>query len=151
MRQFMGHDHALIAKRAPVCDVKFLCLGVVQTLDLLREHVHHKSIKVESFGKQAESFGRARVSIPLGGILFFVHLLDDVGANLLARAQRFLQRSEQLQTGDLAHLAEHFVGGGDELGIVEGLGIRARSRHGSFLRRGSCRTEKKGKARKQCG
>ncbi len=89
MRQFMGHHHALVGKRAPVCDVEFAHLGIVEPLNLLREHVHHESIEVESFGKQAKGFGAALVGVAFSGILLFVHLLDDVSADFVARTQRF--------------------------------------------------------------
>ncbi|PYT88291.1 MAG: hypothetical protein DMG36_24400 [Acidobacteria bacterium] len=150
MRQFVGHDHALVGNGAPVRDVEFLGLGIVQTLDLLREHVHHERIKIEPLGEQPESFRGARVSVAFGGILLLVHLLDHVSANLLARPQRFLQRGEQLQTGDLAHLLQHFVGGSDELSIVGGLGIRTRSPCRAVLRASIRSAKTPAKANEQC-
>ena len=89
MRQFMGHHHALVGQRAPICDVEFARLGIVKPLNLLGEHVHHEGIQVESLGKQAKGFGAALVGVAFSGILLFVHLLDDVSADFLARTQRF--------------------------------------------------------------
>src|SRR5207237_3093871 len=60
---------------------------------------------------------------------------------------------EQLQTGDFAHLLEHFVGGSKELGVVGGFGRGTRCRCGAILRAGSCRDGTPAKAnsqRKQC-
>ena len=90
MRQFMGHDHALVGKRAPVRDIKFPGLGIVETFDLFREHVHHEGIKVKALGKQAKGFRAALIGVAFSGILFFVHLLDDVRADFLPGTQGFL-------------------------------------------------------------
>ena len=150
MRQFMSHHHALVGQRAPVCDVEFARLGIVEPLNLLREHVHHEGIEIESLGKQAKGFRAALVGVAFGGVLFFVHLLDDVSANFLARTQRFFQRRDQFEAGDLAHLAENFVGGRDEIGIRGGLGIRRGWSDGRFLCVGGA-TEEKGKAQKESG
>ncbi len=133
VRQFMGHDHALVGKRAPVRDVKFSGLRIVEPFDLFGEHVHHEIVEVESFGKKAKGFGAALVGIAFGGILFFVHLLDDIGADFFARTERFFERRNQFQARDLAHLAENFVGSSNEVGIRGGPGIRGRRSDGSFL------------------
>ncbi|PYU83058.1 MAG: hypothetical protein DMG51_12895 [Acidobacteria bacterium] len=85
MRQFMRHDHALVRRRAPVGDVKLAGLRIIKPFDLFREHVDHERIEVESLGKEAKGFGAALVGVAFGGILVFVHLFDDVGADFLAR------------------------------------------------------------------
>ena len=87
VRQFVRHDHALLVRRTPVRDVELLGLGVVKPFNLFGKHVYHERIKVESLGEQTERFGSACVGIALGGIFFFVHLLDNIGANSLARPQ----------------------------------------------------------------
>src|SRR5437773_2078294 len=53
-------------------------------------HVDHESIQVKPPGEQTKGFGGTRVCVTLGGILFLVHLLNHIGANFLAGAQRFL-------------------------------------------------------------
>ena len=132
--QFVSHDHALIAGGTPVRDIEFLRLGIVQPFDLLREHVHHKGVEVEPLRQQAKCFGGARIGIALSRILFFAHLLDDIRTNLFARPQGFFQRREQLQSGDFAHLLEHFIRSGKELGIISGFGIRSRGCRSAILR-----------------
>ena len=146
MRQFMGHDHALVGKRAPVRDVKFAGRRIVEPFDLFREHVDHKRIEVESLGKEPKGFNAALVGVAFGGIFVLVHLLDNVGADFFARTQGFFQRSEQFQTGDLAHLAEDFVGGCNKLGVRRGLGIRGRRSGGSFLCADNCTTKEEDEA-----
>src|SRR2546430_13349893 len=61
MRQFMGHDHALVGKRTPVRDVKFAGRRIVEPFDLFREHIDHERIEVESLGKESKGFGAALV------------------------------------------------------------------------------------------
>jgi hypothetical protein len=146
VRQLMGHHHALIVEGAPVRNVELLSFGIVEPLNLLGEHIDHKSIEIESFGKQAEGFRAALVRIALGGIFLFVHLLDDVSADFLARAQRFFQRRHQFQPGDLAHLPEHFIGSCNEIGIRGSLGISGRRRHSRCLRAPRDATKQQGKA-----
>src|SRR6266487_971275 len=63
VRQFVGHDHALVRKRAPVRDIEFTSLRIVEPFDLFGEHVHHEGIEVESFGNEAKSLSAARVGI----------------------------------------------------------------------------------------
>ena len=90
MGQFMGHDHTLVTGRAPISNVKLLGPGIIEPFDLLGKHVDHESIQVKPPGEQTKGFGGTRVCVTLGGILFLVHLLNHIGANFLAGAQRFL-------------------------------------------------------------
>jgi len=133
MRQFMRHHHPLVGKRAPVSNIEFMRRRIVKPLDLFREHIDHERIEVESLREEAKGFGAALVGVAFGGILVFVHLLDDVGADFLARTQGSLQRCAQFQPSDLAHLAEDFIGGSNELGIRGRLGMRGRWSDGRFL------------------
>jgi len=146
MRQFMGHDHTLVGKRAPVRNVKFAGRRIVEPFDLFREHIDHERIEVESLGKESKGFGAALVGVAFGGIFVFVHLLDNVGADFFARTQRFFQRREQFQAGDLAHLAEDFISGGNKFGVRGGLGIHGRGNDGSFLRVDHCTTKEEDEA-----
>ena len=131
----MRHDHALVAQRAPVRDVKLAGLGIVKPLDLLGEHIDHEGIQVEALGEKSKGFRAALVGVAFGGILFFVHLRDDVGPDFLPRTQRFFQRGNEFQAGDLAHLAKDFIGSGNEVGIRCRLGIGRGRSDGRFLRR----------------
>jgi hypothetical protein len=141
----MGHDHALVGKRAPVCDVEFAGLRIIETLDLFRKHVHHEGIEVESLGKESKGLGAALVGVAFLGIFLFIHLLDDVSANFLARTQGFFERCNQFQASDLAHLAEDFVGGSKEIGIRARLGIHGRRSDSRFLclEGDTCKEERK--------
>src|SRR5713101_8822225 len=134
VRQFVGHDHALVRKGTPVRDIEFTSLRIVETFDLFGEHVHHQGIEVESFGNEAKSLSAARVGIAFRSIFFFVHLLDDKGADFLTRAQGLFQRRAELQPGDFAHLVEDFIGSGNKIGLRAGLGGRGKRGDGSFLR-----------------
>ena len=134
VRQFVGHDHALVRKGTPVRDIEFTSLRIVETFDLFGEHVHHEGIEVESFGNEAKSLSAARVGIAFHRIFFFVHLLDNKGADFLARAQRLFQRRAELQPGDFAHLVEDFIGGSNKIGLRAGLGGCGKRGDGSFLR-----------------
>src|SRR5579859_2395128 len=123
----------LLVRSAPVGNVKFLAFRVVKPLDLLGEHVYHEGVEVESLRQQAKRLGRARVGVALGGILFLVHLLDNIRANFLPRPQGLLQWGEQLQPRNLAHLLENFVRRGKELCVIGGFRIRTRRPGRVFL------------------
>src|SRR5579859_1695632 len=130
----MGHDHALIFQRNPIRDVKFPGFGVVETSDLLSQQIHHEGIEIEPFGYQAERFGALRLAVTLGRVFLVIHFANDIGANLIAGSQSFLERCEQLEPCDLADFLKHFFRRGGKLGLVY-LRLKCRRRRsGSLLR-----------------
>ena len=84
VRQFVGHHGALVFRINPVRDIEFMGLWVVQAGDLLRQEVHHKAIQIEPFGDQSKGLRAAFGGIALLGILFVVHLAEDIGVDFLA-------------------------------------------------------------------
>ena len=132
MGELVSHNHALIFEGNPVCDVKFVGFGVVETGDLLGEQLDHKRVEVKALRNETKSFGALFVRVPLGGGPVLIHLANHVSTDFLAGAQGLLDGALEREAGDLTHLLEDFVGSGQEFGV----GLAVGGRGSSWRRRG---------------
>src|SRR5208337_3161918 len=81
----------LVFRSNPIRDVKLVALWVIKAGDLLRQEIHRKTIQIKPFRDQSKGLRAAFGGIAFLGVLFVVHLAEDIGADFFPGAYGLLK------------------------------------------------------------